>query len=352
MGAGWTVRSVTVLSSRIAAGLAAVILLWIAACAPSRMPLGPGATTATLTAEQLVANDGMALPLRVWPVPDNPGHPPKAVILALHGFNDYGKAFEAPAKYWSARDIATYAYDQRGFGESPHRGLWAGTGRMVEDLKIATELIKARHPGVPVYLVGESMGAAVVIIAMTGEDPPLVDGVVLSAPAVWARETMPFYQRGALWLAARTIPWATFTGRGLGKQASDNLEMLRALGRDPLVIKGTRVSAMEGLTNLMSDALAAAPRLQARALVLYGEKDEIVPPEPVLRFWRELPRPATGGPRRALYPTGWHMLLRDLEAALVLADITAWVTAPESPLPSGADDGALVRLANLVEGSS
>ncbi len=339
------------LSSKIAAGLAAAILLWTAACAPSRMPSGPGATTPTLTAERLVANDGMALPLRVWPVPDNPGHPPKAVILALHGFNDYGKAFEAPAIYWSARGIATYAYDQRGFGESPHRGLWAGTGRMVEDLKIATELINARHPGVPVYLLGESMGAAVVILAMAGEDPPTVDGVVLSAPAVWARETMPFYQRGALWMASRLIPWAKFTGRGLGIQASDNLEMLYALGRDPLVIKRTRVSAMEGLTNLMSDALTAAPRFRGRALVLYGKKDEVVPREPVLKFWRELPRPATGGPRPVLYPNGWHMLLRDLEAELVLADIAAWATVPEAPLPSGADDGALVRLADLVEGS-
>jgi alpha-beta hydrolase superfamily lysophospholipase len=163
---------------------------------------------------------------------------------------------------------------------------------------------------------------------------------------------MPLYQRSALWLAARMIPWAKFTGRGLGKQASDNLEMLRALGRDPLVIKSTRVSAMEGLTDLMSDALDAAPRLQARALVLYGEKDEIVPPEPVLRFWRGLPSSATAEPRQALYPTGWHMLLRDLEADLVLVDIAAWVTAPEAPLPSGADDGALVKLADLVEGSS
>ena len=136
----------------------------------------------------------------------------------------------------------------------------------------STELIKARHPGVPVYLLGESMGAAVVILAMAGEDPPTVDGVVLSAPAVWARETMPFYQRGALWMASRLIPWANFTGLGLGIQASDNLEMLYALGRDPLVIKRTRVSAMEGLTNLMSDALTAAPRFRGRALVLYGKQ--------------------------------------------------------------------------------
>ena len=109
---------------------------------------------------------------------------------------------------------------------------------------------------------------------------------------------------------------------------------------------------MEGLTNLMDDALAAAPRLEARALVLYGEKDESVPPDPVLKFWRGLPESATGGARRVLYSSGWHMLLRDLEAEVVLADIAAWTAAPDAPLPSGAEDGALAKLVILVEGSS
>ncbi|MDH3474430.1 MAG: lysophospholipase [Rhodospirillales bacterium] len=338
--------------ARLASALAAGLLLLIAACAPSLMPPGPGPTVPALAGERLVMNDGMALPLRQWKTPDNPGHPPRAVIVAVHGFNDYGKAFDGPASWWAERGIATYSFDQRGFGEAPHRGLWAGTKRMAEDLKTATALVRRRHPGVPLYLLGESMGAAAVIVTMASEDPPEVAGVILSAPAVWARETMPFYQRGALWLAARLIPWAKFTGRGLGKQASDNIEMLRALGRDPLVIKGTRVSAMEGLTDLMSEALAAAPRLRSRALVLYGEKDQIVPPEPVLRFWRELPEDTPTEQRRALYATGWHMLLRDLEAELVQADIAAWITAAEQPLPSGADRDALSRLADQVEAAN
>jgi len=304
-----------------------------------------------LTAEHLIMDDGMALPLRHWATPDNPGHPPEAVILALHGFNDYGTAFTASAEWWAERRIATYAYDQRGFGEAPHSGLWAGAERMTDDLKTAVRLIRARHPGVPLYLLGESMGAAVVIVAATSENPPEADGFILSAPAVWARETMPFYQRAALWLAARIIPWATFTGRGLGIQASDNIEMLRALGRDPLVIKETRVSAMEGLTDLMSAAYESASRLDRPALVLYGEKDEVIPAKPVLRFWQDLPDEPAGQPRRALYADGWHMLLRDLEAEVVRHDIAAWIDARERPLPSGADQDALAKLAQRVAGA-
>jgi len=320
---------------RLAGFFACLLIAVVAACAPTRMPLGPGAATASLDEERFVTDDGMTLPLRVW-LPDSAKWPePEAVILALHGFNDYSNAFESAGQWWAARGIATYAYDQRGFGGSPHRGLWAGTEILAADVTTASRLLTEEHPGVPLYLLGESMGGAVAIAALTQPNPPRVRGTILSAPAVWARETMPFYQRAALWLAARTIPWARFSGRGLGIQASDNIEMLRALGRDPVFIKETRVDAMDGLTDLMSEALEAAPRFDAPALVLYGEKDQVVPKAPTFRFWRGLPPDARQ--RRALYAEGWHMLLRDLQAEVVMADIADWIGSNAAPLPSGAD---------------
>ena len=324
---------------RLAGFFSGLLILVVAACAPARMPLGPAAGSGTMPAsldgDRFVTDDGMTLPLRVW-LPDPAEWPePKAVILALHGFNDYSNAFDRAGRWWAVRGIATYAYDQRGFGGSPHRGLWAGTETLAADVTTASRLLAERHPNRPLYLLGESMGGAVAIAALTRPNPPRVQGTILSAPAVWARETMPFYQRAALWLAARTIPWARFTGRGLGIQASDNIEMLRALGRDPVFIKETRVDAMDGLTDLMSEALEAAPRFTAPALLLYGEKDQVVPKDPTFRFWRGLPPDAMQ--RRALYVEGWHMLLRDLQAEVVMADIADWIGTNTAPLPSGAD---------------
>ena len=334
----------------VSPGAAAVVCLALAlaACSAPRMPPGPGPSAPMLTDDSVLLDDGMALPLRAW----LPERPPSAVVLALHGFNDYSNAFEGPGRWFSGRGVAVYAYDQRGFGAGPHSGLWAGTAQLAGDLGTMVDLLARRHPGVPLYLLGESMGAAVVIAAMTGPAPPRVDGVVLSAPAVWARETMPFHQRGALWLAARLIPWAKFTGEGLGIQASDNIEMLRGLGRDPLFIKETRVVAMDGLTDLMSAALEAGPRLKTPALVLYGVNDQVVPPDPTLRFWRSLPQDGAAAPRLALYQDGWHLLLRDLQAEVVLADIAAWIADPAAALPSGADLQAPQDLASLVEDAS
>ncbi len=346
----------------VAAALAMVLLT---ACAPNLAPLGPGNIDGPLIVEDsFTTADGLSLPLRKWLPPatgagtaaNNDETPAeqqaeiKAVVLALHGFNDYSKAFENPGQVFAALGIAVYAYDQRGFGEAPHRGLWAGSDVLTGDLADASRVLRQRHPGKPLYLLGESMGGAVILAAFNSPNPPEADGVILSAPAVWARSTMPWYQRTALWLSAHTIPWAKFTGSGLKIQASDNIEMLRGLGRDPLVIKGTRVAAIHGLVNLMDQALTAAPALKRPALLLYGDKDEIVPREPTLQLWSMLPEERRSEQRLALYSNGWHMLLRDLDAGLVMADILQWIEfqadeardleTPE-PLPSGAE--ALAR---------
>jgi len=311
--------------------LAACLLL--ANCAPSLQPMGPRAVEPSLTETAYVAADGVELPLRHW-LPS--GKEPKAVILALHGFNDYAQAFDMPGAWWALHGVATYAYDQRGFGQAGRRGIWPGTETLVADLLNATRAVQARHPGVPLYLLGESMGGAVILTALAGRGLPAgVKGAILSAPAVWSRDTMPFYQRAALAAASWTVPWlAMKPPKGIKIQASDNIEMLRALGRDPLVIKRTRVDAVRGLTDLMDRAMHSARMFNVPALVMYGDHEQLIPREPVDIALSSLP---AGGPRVAVYADGWHLLLRDLQAEIVWRDVLAWIDAPDAPLPSGAD---------------
>ena len=326
--------------------LAILLILTSTACAPRRAPPGPGSTAPRLAQDRLITADGLELPLRIW-LPEE--GPPKAVILALHGFNFYSRIFEEPGPYWAKRGIATYAYDQRGFGAAPNPGMWAGAGALIADVGAAVRSLRARHPGVPVYLLGDSMGGAVAIAALGGPEPPPVDGVILVAPAVWARTTMPLPYRVALWIGAHTVPWHAVTGRGLKVQASDNIEMLIALGRDPLNLKETRIDAIHGLVNLMDLALERAPNLALPTFLMYGAKDEVVPEDPTLELWRRLHEAPDARQRRALYADGWHLLLRDLQAEVVLGDIVNWIEDPDAALPSGAEDRALARLTEDTE---
>jgi len=321
--------------------LIALLVFSLAACQPLLRLPGDAVAPPRLTEDAYIATDGAELGLRVW----LPEGRPKAVLVALHGFNDYSNAFDKPAAFWAEKGIATYAYDQRGFGKSEHRGEWPGIEAMANDLRAVSRLVRAKHAGIPFYLVGISMGGAVAMVALTGADPPKAEGVVLAAPAVWGRRHMNVFQRAALWLSAHTVPWLRVSGRGLGIKPSDNTEMLRALGRDPLVIKETRIDTIWGLANLMDAAFAAAPKLEARALILYGANDEVVPKDPTVEMIRRLPPAARARQRVAMYEEGFHMLLRDLHADAVLSDIIAWIEDAAKPLPSGADERARERLA-------
>jgi acylglycerol lipase len=287
------------------------------------------AREAALFDDRAVMNDGYELPLQRW----LPEQEPAAVVLALHGFNDYHNAFTTVGPQLAAEGIATYAYDQRGFGATADRGFWSSAERMIDDARSMVELLRARHPDRPVYLLGESMGGAVSMAATARATSGLVDGVVLVAPAVWARKTMPWYQRWALAVAESVAPGWMPSAKGVARRPSDNIEMLRGLGRDPLMIKRTRVESIAGLADLMDMALASASRLNTRTLVLYGEQDQIVPKRPTCRMLRTLP-PAVDW-QLGLYPQGYHMLTRDLNGGQVVNDIAHWILSPQQPLPSG-----------------
>jgi acylglycerol lipase len=276
--------------------------------------------------------DGYRLPLRVWQAQATDAAAPQRIVLGLHGFNNYGNAFAPLARSLAKAGITTYALDQRGFGATALPGRWHGSAPLIGDLRQLTGLLRQRHPQARLYLVGESMGGAVVINALASADLP-VDGAVLIAPAVWSRQAMPWYQRVALDTLVRVAPGLKLTGEGVSIRPSDNIDMLRAMGRDPLVIKATRVEALWGVTNLMDAAMAAADKLHGPLLLLYGEQDEIIPRNAFCRMLKRLPEHADAI-RLVLYRRGWHMLPRDLQGARVHQDVIAWLDDPQGPLPS------------------
>lgn len=265
-----------------------------------------------------VASDGATLAVTIWDTPS-----PRAVIVALHGMGDYANAFAMPGPEWAERGITTVAIDQRGFGRNATRGIWPGAETMRRDFADLVMAAQTRFPGVPVYGLGESMGGAVILSSLAADHPPPVAGIILVAPAVWARTDMPWAYRAMLWALHQIAPSMTLTGKGLKIWPSDNIEMLRAYSRDPLVIKETRVDAVWGLVNLMDDARAAPTHLKDTPpiLFLYGAHDQIVPATPTEATVRAL------GPAADVhvFPDGYHMLMRDTHGAIVRKTVADWV---------------------------
>ncbi len=269
-----------------------------------------------LAANALQSVDGAVLPVAAWPA-----ETPKAVILALHGMNDYSNAFALPGAWWAQHaGITTYAMDQRGFGDAPGVRRWAGAETMKADLRAAVAAIRASHPGLPLYVLGHSMGAAVVMAAEA--DAPLgADGLILAAPGVWGGSALPLTHRLSANVAATVAPGKTLTGERAGRQASDNIDILRAMGADPKVIKETRLDAVLGVVRLMGEAFENTGGVCGDALMLIGRRDEIIP----LPAMEHAAETLCGDVDIRRYPQGWHLLFRDLQRERVWRDVAAWI---------------------------
>lgn len=282
--------------------------------------------------------DGTELPYRRWlPAQGEPW----AVVLALHGMNDSRDAWEIPAPEMAAAGIAVYAPDQRGFGGTPSRGFWPSSHVLVADADRMARALRATYPHAKLILMGESMGAAVLMCLATERNPPQADGYVMIAPAVWGRAEMNVFLRSLLWVASTVAPSMEITQTPVKVKASSNREALNRLFFDPLTLHATRVDSLRGLVDLMDAALAAAPRFNAPALFLYGGKDQLVPQRATAATWTSL----RSGERLAYYPDGYHLLLRDLDRERPIGDVIAWIRDPNAPLPSGADRAASSWLA-------
>ena len=317
----------------ITLSLAQFLLLALSACSFPKIQTRPDISRdhTRIDTASVVMSDAYVLPMRKWLAADVP----VAIVLALHGFNDYSNAFDAVGQAFSGQSVTTYAIDQRGFGATEQRGVWAGHAQMQADLVATVNLLCKKHAGLPVFVLGESMGGAVLLSAVQQLEQTCARGLILSAPAVWGWQTMPWWQTLPLRILAHIMPTTTVTGEDLDIDPSDNYEMLRALGRDPLIIKETRIDSIYGLTNLMEAALENSGALSMPTLILYGEHDEIIPPTAFCRMYSNLPDRAASRWRLALYPDGYHMLSRDLQGGVVIRDMLSWINDRGSWLPSG-----------------
>ncbi len=283
---------------------------------------------------RFISFDGAELGLTVW----EPEGDPKIVIVGVHGMNDYANAFHMAAPWWAERGVKTYAYDQRGFGRSIGRGEWPDEELMRDDLRTAVSVARQRHPDTVLAVVGISMGGAVAMSAFGSDDPPPdVDRVVFSGPGLRGWGAVPVYQRVALWLSARMRPgWVVKPPKFVKIEPSDNVEMLRRTWSDPLMQRTNKIEQVHGVVSVMETAHDRAPNLSDKVpmMLTYGARDIVIPKTGMKRTAKTLPRHV----RTAYYPEGYHMLLRDLQAETVFADVLAFLQDPEADFPSGVSE--------------
>ncbi|MDE8344803.1 MAG: alpha/beta fold hydrolase [Acidocella sp.] len=315
-----------------------MLALALSACAP--IPFGtPRATPGhpIITSGIFTLPGNVRLPYRLYPAQGQT----RAVVLALHGYDDSRDGWAMLATVLNRHGITLVAPDQSGFGATPDRGHWPGTNALVTQAgEMATQL-RAQYPNTRLVLMGESMGGAIGLLLAASPHPPPVNAYVLSAPAVWGGAAMSPVDRIAIGLGARIAPGARLTGQSVHIRASDNIAALIAFGEDPLTIHAPRLDDLAGLIRLMGKAQAACAKLRQPSLILYGGHDELVPAAAMRACWRAIP---AGAPvMLAFYQPDYHLIERDIERATPDADIIGYILGTN--IPSAAPSAATVFLA-------
>ncbi|GAA1094200.1 alpha/beta hydrolase [Kitasatospora arboriphila] len=132
------------------------------------------------------SEDGLQIHVHAW-APDGP---PRGLVQISHGMGEHAARYDHFARALTRRGYAVYADDHRGHGLTVshvpgHLGD-DGWNRLVDDMVALSELIQRRHPGLPLVLVGHSLGSFAAQQYVLGHSE-LLAGVALSGTAALDR---------------------------------------------------------------------------------------------------------------------------------------------------------------------
>lgn len=260
---------------------------------------------------------GLSLFRQSW-YPDDAPH---AVLVNLHGLGDHSGLYVAVVEHLVARGIAVHAFDLRGHGLSAgQRGFIRDWSDYREDLKIFLRLVSREAAGLPVFLMGTSLGG-LIALEYALYCPAGLRGVIAVSPPLGDIGVPPLLM--ALGRVLSRI-WPRFSlevGMDLSGLSRDPDVANRILA-DPLFHRHGTARLSTEVTAAIARTHSLAASLRLPVLLLHGGADRMVPPEGTRAFFARLK-----GDDHALieYPDAYHALVADSDSDRVLSDLGAWI---------------------------
>jgi alpha-beta hydrolase superfamily lysophospholipase len=248
---------------------------------------------------------------------------PRAVLVNLHGLGDHSGLYAGLADSLPPRGIAVHAYDHRGHGRSAGQRAYIDRWEdYLDDLAALLDVVSSDEPGVPIFLLGNSMGGLIALDFAIARSASL-RGVVAASPALGAVGVPPVLM--ALGRAMSRI-WPRFSlevGMDLTGLARDP-EIAAQLVADPLFHRRGTARLSTEVTAAIERVQRTAPALDIPVLLLHGGADRMVPPDGTRAFFARL---TVADRTLREYPHAYHALFADLDAAVVIADLAGWIEA-------------------------
>ncbi|MGW4345383.1 alpha/beta hydrolase [Streptomyces sp. NPDC004690] len=251
-----------------------------------------------------------ALHVHEWPHPR-----PRYAALLVHGYGEHGGRYAGVAGVLGAHGAVVYAPDHTGHGRSAgERVVVADFEDVVSDVHTVADLVRAAHPGLPLVLVGHSMGGLISAryAQRHGEE---LTALVLSGPVVGNWE-LP----GRL-LALDEIPDTPVSPAALSRDPAVGA----AYAADPLVWHGPmKRPTLEAFERTLETVAAGGSVGALPVLWLHGDDDRLVPLAGS-RVGVERLTGADGDLTEHVYPGARHEVFEETNRAEVFADLTGFL---------------------------
>jgi len=265
----------------------------------------------------LPTEDGLRLHMRSWMPPGDA----RGVVCILHGMGEHGVRYAYVATALARAGLIVHAIDQRGHGLTPgKRGHAPSAERLAMDAARFVGMAAARHPGLPIFLYGHSMGGNVALSCAIRCRPPIA-GLILTSP--WLR--LAFDPSPAKLRLGRiaAVVWPKLTmSTGLGGMLYRNVEQQEADRRDPLLHHRISAAMFFSIREEGERSLREARReLRAPLLLLHGTDDRVTS----FAASRELAESLGERCEFVAWEGGWHELHNDVDRDEVLARIIGWI---------------------------
>jgi alpha-beta hydrolase superfamily lysophospholipase len=248
---------------------------------------------------------------------------PHAVVVLAHGASEHSGRYAWTGEQLAARGYALYAIDHRGHGKSEGgRAVIDRMSNAVEDLHSLVERAAAAHPGLPVVLLGHSMGGAVAL-SYTSVHEDSLDALVLSAPLAALEAASPVQR-----LAGRVLSVVAPSLGVVGIDAtavSRDPEVVADYDADPLNYHGKLPArTVAELTSAIDGYPDAVTRFRLPLLVMHGTADRLTP---IAGTKMVMDRAGSEDKTFEVYDGLYHELLNEPERQRVLDDIAGWLDA-------------------------
>ncbi|MEI7499858.1 MAG: lysophospholipase [Bacteroidota bacterium] len=199
----------------------------------------------------------------------------KGVIVLIHGLSDHAGRYHHVGTYFAGSGYSTIIVDLRGNGKSfGKRGHFPSFQRIMDDISLFIKEAMKRHPSVPLFLYGHSMGGNLVLNYLI-RNKPLVAGAIITSP--WLRLTIkqPHYKVILAKLANIVFPSLTQPDGIIPSVLSHDNEVAKSYTIDPLVHNRISVRTFLEIAIAGEYVLKHADKVDCPLLMMHGTDDTL-----------------------------------------------------------------------------